>query len=175
MRYPNKMKWMGFFILGATFIGCTKKQIAIKGYRIQGPEDHWKSVAAGSADYAWYNYKIGATIYVDANCGSRFQDRPLHDSVYSMTAGIRTSEEPIERALFLDGREALMVQCKGKMDGVHIQMATVVLSKDRCLYDFVYMTRPEHFTAGFGDFHQLLHTFETRTSRTDTLSTESKR
>ena len=166
---------MAWLMLGTLFTGCTKKQIAMKGYRIKGPENDWDSVAAGSADYAWYNPKIGATIYVDANCGSRFEDRPLHDSVYSMTAGIRTSDEPIERALFLDGREALMVQSKGKMDGVHIQMATVVLSKDRCLYDFVYMTRPEHFTAGFGDFHQLLHTFETRTSRTDTLTTEPTR
>ncbi len=162
-------------ILLCMLLGCANKQISFKGYRIKGPENGWNSVASGSADHAWYNSKIGATIYVDANCGPKFEDRPLHDSAYSMTAGVRTSEEPIERVLFLDGREALMVQSKGKMDGVYVQMATVVLSKDRCLYDFVYMTRPEHFTAGFGDFHQLLHTFETRSNRTDALPSESKR
>ena len=86
-----------------------------------------------------------------------------------MTAGIRTKDEPIERALFLDGREAIMLQTKGNLDGVDMQMAVVALAKNQCLFDFVYITRPENFTKDFGDFHQMLHTFESRTGWNNVL------
>ena len=91
-------------LLLSNVLGCRKKQVKLERYKIDKPDGEWRNVKSGSADYAWYNAKIGATIYVDSNCEQRFEDRPLHDSLYSMTAGIRTKDEPIERALFLDGR-----------------------------------------------------------------------
>ena len=90
-----------------------------------------------------------------------------------MTAGIRTEDEPIERALFLDGREAMMLQT-GNLDGVDVQMAVVALA-DKCLFDFVYITRPENFTKGFGDFHQMLHSFESRTGWNNALESSAVR
>jgi hypothetical protein len=162
-----------FFI--AFLFACRRKTIQVRGYEIEGPKSDWKDVNSGSADHAWYNPKIGSTIYVTSNCGAKFHDRSLHDAVYSMTAGIRSEIEPIERKLFLDGREALMLQSKGRLDGVNVQMAVVALSKNRCLYDFVYIARPENFADGFGDFHQMLHTFETRTSRRDVLTNDPQK
>lgn len=157
-----------------TLLGCRKQQVTLRGYRLDAPRGDWKTVNSGSADHAWYNAKIGGTIYVTSSCGSRFQDRSLHDAVNSMTAGIRSEVEPIERQLFLDGREALMLQSKGRLDGVNVQLAVVALSKDRCLYDFVFIARPEEFANGFGEFHQLLHTFETKTSRKDVMTSDPK-
>ena len=95
-------------LLLVNVFGCRTQQVRLERYNIDKPAGEWRNVKSGSADYAWYNSKIGATIYVDSNCEQRFEDRPLHDSLYSMTAGIRSKEEPIERALFLDGREAVM-------------------------------------------------------------------
>ena len=92
-----------------------------------------------------------------------------------MTAGIRNRDEPIERALFLDGREAVMLQTKGRLDGVDIQMDVVALAKNQCLFDFVYITRPENFTKGFDDFHQMLYTFESRTGWNNVLESPSVR
>lgn len=158
-----------------TSAACRKQQVRLERYKIDKPDGDWRNVKSGSADYAWYNSKIGATIYVDSNCEQRFEDRPLHDSLYSMTAGIRTKDEPIERALFLDGREAVMLQTTGNLDGVDIQMAVVALAKNQCLFDFVYITRPENFTKGFGDFHQMLHTFESRTGWNNVLEAPSVR
>lgn len=155
--------------------GCRKQQVRLERYTIDHPTGEWRDVKSGSADYAWYNATIGATIYVDSNCDQRFEDRPLRDSVNSMTAGIRTKDEPIERALFLDGREAVMLQTKGNLDGVDVQMAVVVLSKNQCLFDFVYITRPENFAKGFSDFHQMLHTFESKTGWSDVLESPSVR
>ncbi len=162
-------------LLLSNVLGCRKQQIRLERYKIDKPTGEWRNVKSGSADYAWYNSKIGATIYVDSNCEQRFEDRPLHDSLYSMTSGIRSKEEPIERALFLDGREAVMLQTKGNLDGVDIQMAVVALAKNQCLFDFVYITRPENFPKGFGDFHQMLHTFESRTGWNNILESPSVR
>ena len=159
-------------MLSHLLLSCRSKTIQVRGYEIQGPKSDWKNVNSGSADHAWYNPKIGSTIYVTSNCGTKFHDRSLHDAVYSMTAGIRSELEPIERKLFLDGREALMLQSKGRLDGVNVQMAVVALAKNRCLYQFVYIARPENFADGFGEFHQMLHTFETRTSRRDVLTSD---
>ena len=158
-----------------TSTACRKQQVRLERYKIDKPAGEWRSVKSGSADYAWYNAKIGATIYVDSNCEQRFEDRPLHDSLYSMTAGIRNREEPIERSLFLDGREAVMLQTRGNLDGVDIQMAVVALAKNQCLFDFVYITRPENFTNGFGDFHQMLYTFEAKTGWNNVLESPSVR
>lgn len=158
--------------LGTT-LGCRQQQVRLERYKIDKPDGDWRKVKSGSADNAWYNAKIGATIYVDSNCEQRFEDRPLHDSVYSMTAGIRTKDEPLERNLFLDGREAVMLQIKGNLDGVDMQMAVVALAKNECLFDFVYITRPENFTKGFGDFHQMLYTFESRTGWNNVLESPS--
>ncbi len=155
--------------------GCQKKQVRLDRYTVDTPEGSWKDVKSGSADYAWYNANIGATIYIDSNCGQRFEDRPLQDSINSLTVGLRNHEEPIQRDLFLDGREALMLQTKGNLDGVEVQMAVVALAKNRCLFDFVYITRPESFAKGFGDFHQLLHSFETRSGWNDVLESPSRR
>ena len=170
-RRIYSMMSIGYILLSLCCgtLGCQKKQIILERYRLEAPQGAWRAVESGSADYAWYNAEIGATIYVDSNCGQRFEDRPLRDSLNSLTAGIRTETEPVERALFLDGREARMLQSKGRLDGVEIQMAAVALAKDRCLYDFVYVTRPESFHKGFGDFHQLLHSFETRASWNDVM------
>ena len=162
-------------LLLSNVLGCRKQQVRLERYKIDKPDGEWRNVKSGSADYAWYNSKIGATIYVDSNCEQRFEDRPLHDSIYSMTAGIRSKDEPIERALFLDGREAVMLQTKGNLDGVDIQMAVVALAKNQCLFDFVYVTRPENFPKGFGDFHQMLHTFESRTGWNNILESPSVR
>ena len=156
-------------------LGCAKKQVRLERYRLDNPQGEWKDVKSGSADYAWYNNDIGATIYVDSNCDQRFEDRPLKDSLNSLTAGIRGSEEPVERSLFLDGREALMIQIKGNLDGVNIQMAAVAISKNQCLFDFVYITRPEHFAKGFGDFYQMLHTFESKNGWGNVLESSTKR
>ena len=156
-------------------LGCAKKQVRMDRYRLDKPQGDWRDVKSGSADYAWYNNDIGATIYVDSNCAQRFEDRPLKDSLNSLTAGIRSTKEPIVRELFLDGREAMMIQSKGNLDGVNIQMAAVAISKNQCLFDFVYITRPENFPKGFGDFYQMLHTFESRDGWSDILESSSKR
>ncbi len=173
VMHPNLLT----FIIAIPFLsaGCQKKQVRLDRYTVDTPEGGWKDVKSGSADYAWYNAKIGATIYIDSNCGERFEDRPLQDSINSLTVGLRDNEEPIQRDLFLDGREALMLQTKGNIDGVEVQMAVVALAKNRCLFDFVYITRPEHFAKGFGEFHQLLHSFETRSGWNDVLESPSRR
>ena len=101
-----------------------------------------------------------STIYVTSNCGTKFHDRSLHDAVYSMTAGIRSELEPIERKLFLDGREALMLQSKGRLDGVNVQMAVVALAKIDASMILYTSHDQKNFADGFGEFHQMLHTFE---------------
>ena len=56
-------------------LACGQKTIYTDMYQILSPEQSWKAVEAGGADYAWYNKDLGGIIYVDSNCKKQFEDQ----------------------------------------------------------------------------------------------------
>src|SRR5262249_19838257 len=60
-----------------------------------------------------------------------------------------------------DGREALHTRVKAKWDGVEMLSDIYVLSKDGCIYDFVYLGTPEAFDDGSSRFEAFVHGFHT--------------
>lgn len=130
-------------------------------YKISAPSNEWKLVESGGADYAWYHSKIGGTIYIDSNCDKQFDDRSLQDSMKSIFSGI-SSSKPQVTSVILDGREAIFAQSAGELDGVEVQLAIFVMSKNHCLYDFVYIANPETFQQGLQDFNRTVYSFTTK-------------
>ena len=98
-------------------------------------------------------------IYVDSNCKQKFEDRPLKDSYLSLTQGITTGTPIQQNKRIIDKREALFTIQNGVIDGISIRLASVVLSKDECLYDFLYIAPPEDFDKGLKDFYILCKVF----------------
>lgn len=141
---------------------CRQKTIYTDMYKIHAPGQNWKSVEAGGADYAWYNKDLGGIIYIDSNCKKQFEDRPLRDSTISLIAGITENSSFTEQPIFLDGREALMTIHKAQLDGVDINIAAVVLSKNNCLYDFLYIAPPHRFSYGLQVFSSTIYSFQTK-------------
>lgn len=145
-----------------SLLACGQKTIYTDMYQILSPEQNWKAVESGGADYAWYNKDLGGIIYVDSNCKRQFEDRPLRDSTISLLAGIATGTSISEYPILLDGREALMTIQKAKVDGIDVHIAAVVMSKNSCLYDFLYIAPPHRFNYGLNQFNDTIYSFQTK-------------
>jgi hypothetical protein len=140
--------------LVALAVGCAAKRAEKRegAYALGEPGEGWQRVEAGGADHAWYHPALGASLYSDANCGRRFEDRPLPDLARSLLSGIATEAPGPGRSLEIDGREAWQATVAGRLDGVAVQLAVGVLKKDGCTYDVVYVALPERFDAGLPAF-----------------------
>ncbi|MFT5685234.1 MAG: hypothetical protein ACI8RZ_006183 [Myxococcota bacterium] len=160
----------GMFILyGLLLIGCgSQKQRAqmsarqLEGfYRLGDLPKAWERQRPGGADNAWYNPTLSSTIYSDSNCARRYQDGPLPDLSTHLISGIASGMPVREETLTVDNRAALLRVYSGQLDGVRVQLGIVVLNKDRCTYDLLYLAPPASFEDGWADFVGLISGFET--------------
>lgn len=129
-------------------------------YRVGAVADGWERVSPGGADKAWYNTALLATIYADSNCDKRHDDSALSDAMRHLTAGLRVSAPLREESLRLSNREALLRVYDVTLDGVALRMGVVVLNKNVCTYDMVYLAPAGRFDDGWPDFVGVVSGFE---------------
>lgn len=121
----------------------------------QGPELQLKQLV-------FKNDALGATIVADALCGPKYNDAPLPRLAQDLFFGMTDKKIEKEKIFTLSGREALSLQGVGKVDGVPIKMNVVVLKRNFCEYDFVYLAPPHLFYQGIKDFEGYLHGIKIR-------------
>lgn len=125
-----------------------------KTFRIGTLPASWSRPHRIKKQLVFDNETLKATIVVDALCGDKFDDAPLASLSRGLTA-FRDTQTTRREPLVLDGRAAVRAWGTTRVDGVLLQLNTVVVKKDFCLYDFVYFAPPEAFAAGLVDFEQL--------------------
>lgn len=143
-------------------LGCWGKTATNTRYKLSNPPAGWKTAQEGSADHAWYHKKVGGLMFVNSNCGRSFEDRPLADSLSSLLAGVSAGEVISTQELMIDNRAARMEIHEAQIDGVELQIAAVVLSKNGCLYDFVYTAPKDNFRSELENFISMTHSFKLR-------------
>ena len=130
-------------------------------YRTGTPGEGWARVAPGGADRAWFHRDTGASIYFDSNCKARFEDKPLSDLMKHLTFGMAQGSPLKEEELTLGGRSALLRVYAGEVDGVIVQLGAVVIKKNTCIYDALFISSPTGFDAGMPSFRSVLDGFRT--------------
>ena len=90
----------------------------------------------------------------------RHVDGQLSDAMRHLTAGLAVGAPAREEQLRLDGRAALMRVYHVNLDGVALQMGIVVLNKDICTYDMVYLAPTSRFEDGWASFVQTISGFQ---------------
>ncbi|MCB9764650.1 MAG: hypothetical protein H6739_33050 [Alphaproteobacteria bacterium] len=133
-------------------------------YQLGDPGDGWRPVQPGGADFAFLNRDLGATMYADSNCGSRFEDAPLPDMVKHQLFGVVDPKAaPLHEAwTTLDGREAYTTRRAGILDGVAVELGVTVLKKDTCVYDLVVIASPgERFEQAWAGYQSMVQGFRT--------------
>jgi hypothetical protein len=121
----------------------------------------WRRLDVDDAALAFRDDEHGASVLLNARCLSADDRTPLVALMNHLLIGSTEREYLSQETVSFDGREALHTKVRAKWDGVPMVMDAFVLSKDGCVYDFVYLSPPSAFEAGAPAFERFVRGFRT--------------
>lgn len=129
-------------------------------YRIGTLPTSWVRQDIDGGDLAYRNTQFDGTMTVDSTCNEKKKNYSLKALSESLLIGIKGKEALEREEITVDGQPALKTIYIGSLDNVPIKIATVVLRKNICIYDFTYASSPEHFDIGIVDFNNFISQFK---------------
>lgn len=130
-------------------------------FRLPDAPDGWKRIRVDDASLAFRDERHDASILLNARCLSADDRTPLVALTNHLLIGASEREYVSQEAEPFDGREALHTKLNAKWDGVPMFIDVYVLSKDGCIYDFVYLGAPSRFDGGAPAFETFVRGFHT--------------
>jgi len=149
--------------------GCGAAQARVEGgvyrsgdvaFRVGEPPATWRAIDVEQATMAWRDEAHRASILLDARCRRKDDDVPLQALTQHLVMGTTERNIASQETVPFDGREAMKTRLTAKLDGVPMEYDLVVLKKDDCVYDFVYVAEPGA-ADGRPDFERFVRTFHT--------------
>ncbi|MCP4868780.1 MAG: hypothetical protein GY898_08680 [Proteobacteria bacterium] len=134
-------------------------------YRGADMADGWAPASAPPGDFAYYNERLGATVYADTSCGKRFDDAPLTVLSNHLTMGFQDVRIEEETTLTLGGRDGLERISSAALDGVPIGLASTVIKKGPCVFDLVLIAPPTAFEQSLRDYRDFRDGFDAEYDR----------
>lgn len=129
-------------------------------YRIGTLPNSWKRNNIEGGDLAYNNTQFDATMTVNSTCNEKKKNYSLKALSESLLIGIQGKEALEREEIIVNGQKALKTTYIGRLDNVPIKIATLVLKKGICIYDFTYASSPEHFEIGIVDFNNFVSQFK---------------
>lgn len=130
-------------------------------FQVPAAPAHWKRLAVTDATLAFRDDEHAASVLVNARCTTADDRTPLVALTNHLLIGATEREYVAQETVPFDGREALHTKLKAKWDGVPMLIDVFVLSKDGCIYDFVYLAPPAAGDDGTGTFESFVRGFRT--------------
>ena len=124
----------------------------------------WRRLNLQDNDLAYLARGSEHSLAVNSTCGGAV-DAPLPVLTQHLLIGFTERKETESQLIPLDGREALRTRHTAKLDGVPIELLFVVIKKDGCVYDFTYLSPPQHFEERVADFDALVQGFHAQERR----------
>lgn len=121
----------------------------------------WRQVEVSDASLAFRDDNHDASVLLNARCLSADDRTPLVALTNHLLIGATERKYLSQEVEPFDGREALHTKLEAKWDGVPMALDVFVLSKDGCIYDFVYLGAPAGFDAGSAEFERFVRGFRT--------------
>lgn len=122
---------------------------------------HWRSLDSSDTLLSFRDDQDQSSIAVNGRCGKDAQDVPLRALTQHLFLQFTEREVSDERLLSLDGREAMRTQLQAKLDGVRKHFIVVVLKKDGCIYDFLYVAAAQPSAQAESEFDRFVSGFAT--------------
>lgn len=145
---------------GASYDGNVYKKGPI-AFELPDPPAGWKRIEVSDATLAFRDDAHDASVLLNARCLSVDDRTPLVALTNHLLIG-STEREYVEQTTEpFDGREALHTTVRAKWDGVLLFFDAFVLSKDGCVYDFVYLGAPSASASGAPLFESFVRRFHT--------------
>lgn len=161
---------MGFLVLLHSCAILFPDRTAPKSseYKVAPPPAPWNKLAVGTdpnaldsmkADLAYENPETGAIISLNSLC-RKYTDASLESLTSNLVRGIGKRELLDSKVITLDGAKALDSLYSGEVEKVPLRIRTVVLAKDSCTYDFIYVSIPKRESDSGRAFDQFLASFK---------------
>jgi|GEM_PF-1244339 len=138
-----------------------------QGYRVNAPPSPWHKLAVGDdpnaldsmkADTAYENPDTGAIISLNSIC-RKYAKSSLETLTDNLVRGVGDRKMTERKEITLDGEKALDSTFQGVVDGVFLQLRTVVMIKKDCTYDFIHVSIPKREPGNSRAFDDFLATF----------------
>lgn len=170
-RMVVKLPWMGIFLVLSSCALLFPDRTAPKSrdYTVQTPPSPWHKLAtaddpgsidAMKADLAFENPESGAIISLNSIC-RKYSPSSLEVLTNNLVRGISNREIQKRDEIEIAGAPALDTQFSGLVDGVPLNIRTVVMVRNSCSYDFIYVTVPEKELKNGSAFDSFLASFRT--------------
>jgi len=124
-------------------------------YRLGTLPPAWERVSLAGNDVAWFLEDTGHALSVNATCREQ-QDAPLNVLTRHLLEGFTERQEVTQRLEVVDEREALRSHYLAKLDGVPVELMLLVLKKDRCVFDFTYVSPLGRFEQHLADLDAMV-------------------
>lgn len=124
----------------ANFDGSVYKRGNV-AFEVPPVPEGWRRVDVDDQSLAFHDDRHDGSVLVNARCVGADDRTPLVALRNHLLIGATERKYEVEETIPFDGREALHTLVRAKWDGVPMLMDTYVLSKDGCIYDFVYTAR----------------------------------
>lgn len=131
------------------------------GFRVARPPSSWRPLRGSGAALAFHDVASDATVAVNARCGANADDVSL--ATLTNHLFLRFTDRAVleEQVIPFDAREALHSVVVAKLDGVPQKFSIYVLKKNGCVYDLMYLSRPDRFDLGVRAFDDFARSFKT--------------
>lgn len=138
-------------------------------YTVSPPPNPWHKLAtsedpnstdAMKADVAYENPESGAIISLNSIC-RKYSPTSLDTLTNNLVRGIPEREQLSQRSITIAGVPAQDTLFSGLIDNVRLNIRTVVLIKNSCSYDFIYVSVPKRDEKNGPAFENFLASFHT--------------
>ncbi len=121
------------------------------------PPAGWLEKSFRGADLFYEHNSKHASIFVSAEC-DKLSDSPLEVLTSQLLVGLSDINYLKQEIINIADREAVISEITAKVDGVERFLKTMVLRKNRCVYDAVFNSAP---TSSYlaADFDKLVKSF----------------
>jgi hypothetical protein len=133
-------------------------------YYAGGVPPGWRVQNFRGNDIAYVAEDSEHLIAINATC-EEYEDAPLKVLTQQMLMGFTERKLVKQELRTLQDREAMYSHYLAKMDGVPRELMLVVLKKDGCVYDFMYISPPGSFEEKLATFEEILQRFRTEPRR----------
>lgn len=106
------------------------------------------------ADCAFQSKSTASIISLNSACreGKDYENKDLHTLTNVLLLGSSDVTLREEKEIPVSGSSALETTIEGKINGERVMLRTVVLKRLTCVYDLVYVARPQTFDVHAEDF-----------------------
>lgn len=131
---------MGILVSSCSFVSNSESVEKSKNLNLNFKNSSWVKIDSDKADYAFKHKESRSIMVINSLC-KKYDRTTLEQLTENILAGLQESKTTEKNKLRLFDRESLRTKASGKLDGVTTHMMIEVVKKDRCIYDFVLITK----------------------------------